>query len=82
MLNKLIGFFKSPSVSSVLATYQKTITDLHTVAQHHADKQVRLAEQQDKLLAQVDKLQEQADLSWAEAHLAFETINKFNKFLK
>jgi len=81
MINKLIGYFKSPSVSSVLATYQKTLTDLRAVADYHVDNQLAIETKQDKLLAEVEALQVKADISFAEAALAHDTVVKFNKFL-
>ena len=81
MLNFNRSIFKSPSVSSVLATYQKTLTDLRAVADYHVDKQLAIETKQDKLLAKVEALQAKADLSFAEAALAHDTVVKFNKFL-
>jgi hypothetical protein len=81
MLIKLLSYFKSPSVTSVLATYQKTISDLRDVADFHINKQLAIETKQDKLLAKVEALQVKADNSFNEAHLAHETIAKFDKFL-
>jgi hypothetical protein len=81
MLNKLLHLLIAPSVTSVLATYQKTISDLRDVADYHVNKQLAIETKQDKLLAKVEALQVKADNSFNEAHLAHETIAKFDKFL-
>ena len=81
MINKLLDYFREPSVSTVLVAYQKTLTDLRAVSDYHVNKQLAIETKQDKLLAKVEALQVKADLSFAEAALAHDTVVKFNKFL-
>lgn len=78
MFQTIINFF-FPTVAGVMASFQKTITDLNKVAAHHTDKANAAIEQAEDYYDKGDAQYEKAGTHTQEARSAAALAARMNK---
>lgn len=78
LLTNLINYFFPPSVSGVMASFQKTINDLHKVSEYHLDKASDLEDEIEDLLDDIDLAAYEKKEAEDEVDAALKLANKLS----